>query len=160
MLTQKIVVDLLNYKDGHLYWKKDVAKNVKLGSKAGCFDKFKYVIIKINKKIYKAHHLVWIIHHGYKPKMLDHIDGNTSNNRIDNLREATNSQNQFNRKVNYNSKSGIKGITWCKKSQKWKAQCKFNGVYHYLGIFDDVFDAKKVVQEFQQSHFGEFYKKD
>ena len=160
MLTQEIVNDLLRYEDGNLFWKKDVANNVKKGFKAGCFDNFGYVLIKINKKLYKAHHIVWIFHYGYKPKLLDHIDGNRSNNKICNLREATNAQNQFNRKINANSKSGVRGVTWCKKSKKWKAQCGLNGKYYYFGVFDSVLDAKKVVQEFQQRHFGEFFKKD
>jgi hypothetical protein len=160
MLTQERVKELFDYKDGDLYWKIDVAKNIKAGRKAGVFDNFKYVLITINRKIYKAHHIVWIFHYGYKPKMLDHIDGNRSNNKISNLREATNAQNQFNRKINSNSKSGVRGVTWCKKSKKWKAQCGLNGEYHYFGVFDNVLDAKKVVQEFQQRHFGEFFKKD
>jgi len=158
MLTQEIVNDLLKYEDGNLYWKKDVAKNVKTGSKAGCFDKFKYVLIKINKKIYKAHHIVWIIHHGYKPKMIDHIDGNPSNNRIENLREATNSQNQWNKKVYKYSKSGIRGVTWCKKNNKWKTGCKLDGKNYYFGMFENLLEAKEAVQKFQKSKFGEFFK--
>lgn len=160
MLTQKIVSDLLRYEEGYLFWKKDVAKNVKEGNRAGCFDKFGYVLIKINKKLYKAHHLVWILHHGYKPKLLDHIDGNKSNNKISNLREATNSQNQQNRKINYNSKSNVRGVTWCKKSNKWKAQGRLNGKYYYFGVFNNLLDAKNVVQNFRKTNHGEFFKKD
>ena len=54
MLTQERVRELFDYKDGDLYWKIDVAKNIKAGRKAGVFDNFKYVLITINRKIYKA----------------------------------------------------------------------------------------------------------
>jgi hypothetical protein len=158
MLTQEIVIDLLRYEDGNLFWKKDVSRNVKTGAKSGCFDKFGYVIVKINKKNYKAHHLIWMIHYGYKPKLIDHIDRNPSNNKIENLREATNAENQFNRTFNKNSLSLVKGVTWNKKSNKWKAECRFNGKSHYFGVFENILDAKKVVQEFQRQNFGQFFR--
>lgn len=62
------------------------------------------------KRNFRIHQLVWYKAHGYIPKMIDHIDGNKSNNRIDNLREVSRSQNMCNRKVQRNNVVGYKGV--------------------------------------------------
>jgi hypothetical protein len=66
----------------------------------------------------------------------DHIDGNGLNNRRDNLRHATNSQNQHNRPAYKTNKSGFKGVCWLKTQKKWQAQISCKGKKHHLGNFD------------------------
>jgi len=66
--------------------------------------------------------LIFLYHHGYLPKFVDHIDGNKKNNRIENLREATKSQNAMNQKVSTRNTSGIKGVMWHKRDKKWFVQ--------------------------------------
>ena len=70
-----------------------------------------YVQIGVLGKVYFAHRLAWLYMTGEWPKQLiDHIDGNSTNNAWSNLREATHSQNRVNSRVYKNSKSGIKGV--------------------------------------------------
>jgi hypothetical protein len=66
---------------------------------------------------------------------VDHIDGNGLNNRKENLRLVTSHQNCFNRKINSNSTSGLKGVTWNKKDQRWRAQIRFDGEKIFLGNY-------------------------
>jgi hypothetical protein len=88
---------------------------------------------------------VWIYHHGYSPDVIDHINGDTFDNKIENLRECSKSQNQQNRKIDTNNLSGVKGVGWCKKKNKWRARIIVDGKEHHIGFFDDLQDAKKVM---------------
>lgn len=82
----------------------------RLGDPAGYVNTRGYLLIKINNKSYLAHRLAWLIEYGTMPKLIDHINGNTLDNRICNLREASFSENVQNSKKRKNNKLGIKGI--------------------------------------------------
>lgn len=97
-LTQKYVRSLFDYKDGNLYWKVRKAYRIKIGDLAGYVNITGYQEVIIDGKSYKAHRLIFLYHHGYLPKFLDHIDCNKLNNDINNLREATKSQNKMNQR--------------------------------------------------------------
>jgi len=107
--------------------------------------------IYLNCKKYWAYRLVWLFHHGYIPDMIDHIDGDPTNNRIENLRECTKSENLRNRGKQKNNTSGLKGVYWNKRANKWEARCD-----GYLGIFETKEEAAKVVQEYRERNHGEF----
>ncbi len=123
--TKEQLQKLFNYIDGNLHHK-NKRRGVRVGTRAGTIDKDGYIIINLNKKKYKAHHLVWIYHYDVFPNMIDHIDNDKKNNNIHNLRIATASQNQMNRKLNKNNKSGIKGLRF--RKNRWLAQIRFNNV--------------------------------
>ena len=90
--------DLFEYRDGKLYWK--VARsNIKPGDRAGTPDKLGYRSVLVDKKPIKEHRITFFLHHGFMPETVDHIDGNPANNRIENLRAATLSENCFNRRI-------------------------------------------------------------
>jgi hypothetical protein len=96
-LTQAVIKNLFDYhQDGHLVWKIQAAKNVKPSQIAGSLLSTGYKRITIDGKDYKAHRLIYLWHHGILPAMLDHIDNNRQNNRIENLRPCTREQNQAN----------------------------------------------------------------
>ena len=116
--------EMFDYIDGNLYHKQK-KQRVKVGMKAGSIDAYGYLIINIKGKKYKAHHLVWAYHYDMYPSMIDHIDGNPSNNHIHNLRIATASQNQMNRKLNKNNRYGVKGL-YQLPSMSWATQIRFN----------------------------------
>ena len=103
------------------------------------------------------------MYHGVDPleKMVDHKDKPTSNNKIDNLRLATNPQNQMNR-VNLpsNNTSGVIGVCWNKKAKKWEAQIRVNKVQKFLGYFINKEDAIKVRKEAEIKYYGNFRSKD
>lgn len=109
-VTQEYLHETFDFKDGHFIYKEDGKYGKKKGAIAGFPHNKGYWAINIKGKLNLAHRLSWLYHHGYMPTLLDHIDGNRLNNNIDNLRIASYSQNQFNRKVNKNSSTGIKGL--------------------------------------------------
>ena len=89
---------LFDYKNGELYWKFSLSCKSPKGTIAGSVKKDNYRRIGINKKVYLAHRLIFMMFHGYFPKFVDHIDGNKLNNYIENLREVTHAENMKNQK--------------------------------------------------------------
>lgn len=148
---------LFTYKDGNFYWKINTGR-VKAGDLAGGSRPDGYKVIGINHTYYFIHRLVFFYHKGYFPKFVDHINGNKGDNRIENLREATKSQNGQNRKVSKNSVSGIKGVTWVASRKNWKAQISVDNKKYYLGQFKNLEDAKKCVIEVREKLAGIFAK--
>lgn len=106
---------------------------------------------------YKAHRVAWAIYHGAWPPMeVDHIDGDRQNNRIDNLRLATSSQNKFNRTVNPKSRSGLKGVEFDPRDGRFYAKIMANGRRHYLGCFANAEEAKFAYDRAAKSLHGDF----
>lgn len=86
----------------------------------------------------------------------DHIDRDTLNNRRSNLRVASSSQNQANKKRKKNSKSGFKGVYYHKRDKKWIVQVKKGGVYVYTGRFDTPEEAHEAYKREAKRAHGEF----
>lgn len=154
-LTKDLLHELFDYRDGHLYWKVYKPRK-KPGDVAGGLDKKGYWTIGISKNIYKAHRLIFMYHHGYVPKIVDHIDGDCINNRIENLREATHRQNCFNQKLRSNNKSGFKGVDWNEGMNAWRVQCMVDGKKKYFGCFNDLELAVLVAEEARNKYHGVF----
>ena len=157
MITQENIKNLFIYDDGKLLWKSKPSKTspIKLGLEAGTLMNDGYKRTHIYKKYYAIHRLVFLMHKGYLPKYIDHIDGDSLNNRIENLREATASQNGQNKKLSKNNTSGVKGV-YFSKANKWIAQLKINKEVAYLGCFDDIKLAENAVKEARSKNHGEF----
>jgi hypothetical protein len=104
-------------------------------------------------KFHMAHRVAWAIHFGRWPKtQLDHIDGNPANNRIVNLREASQQENNKNKKKRKDNTSGIVGVCWYKDSRKWAAHISVCGRLIYLGLFDQIDDAARARKEAETLH--------
>lgn len=157
-LTQEYVQSLFDYKDGNLYWKVNRGRNYIIENKAGTLRPDGYYQIGIDGKINRLHRLIFLYHYGYLPKYIDHINNDQSNNKIENLREVTASQNNMNMKKRKNSISKYKGISWDKQNNKWKSGIKINGKQIYLGRFDNETDAAKAYNKKAIEIFGEFGK--
>ena len=158
MITQEYLKEILTYNKeaGIFTWKVNHTQKIRIGNIAGTLNK-NYILIQINKKKYSAHRLAWLYEYGNFPKHnIDHIDGNPSNNKISNLREANQSQNGMNKKLHKNNNSGIKGVGWHKASKKWRARITINRIQHNLGLFDDKELAELVVMEARNKYHGEF----
>lgn len=108
-----------------------------------------YFIKNIDGKSYLAHRLAFYLVKGEWPEnQIDHIDGNGLNNKWENLRHATHSENQRNRKLNKNNKSGFCGCYWNKREKKWRAQAMVNGKMTYIGSFHCLNDAVEARKSF------------
>jgi len=147
MLTTEFVKSYFDYADGKLIWKSDKGR-VKKGTVAGTKDKKGYIQIKLNQKRYFAHRLIWVWHGKVLSEQLDHIDRNPENNKIENLRVATPSMNQW----NTNKADG--GVSFHKASNKWRARIKINNKEIYLGVFSNFEEAKKVRDEAARKRWG------
>ena len=114
-----------------------------------------YAKIRVNGKPHYAHRLVYLYHHGTMPEVIDHIDGNPANNRIENLRPADMRQNQGNRRK---SQRGLlpKGVDWKPSIGKWQARITVDGRQVYLGVFDTAEIAHAAYVEAARRYFGEF----
>lgn len=156
-LTQEYLKECFDYIDGVLYWKRKPSKSLPIGIKAGCNDKDGYLMVSLDNKIYKVHRLIFMMFHGYFPLVVDHIDGNKQNNKIENLRGCTKAENSWNSKKHFDNKSGVKGVYFHKKSNKWMARCTANKKTNYLGLFDSLNDAEKAVQNFRVNLHKQFY---
>lgn len=88
---------------------------------------------------------------------IDHIDNDPSNNCLFNLRYVTNQQNQFNRSINSkNNTSGVKGICFNKRQNKWQAHIGINGKKLHIGLFDNIEDAKIARVNKAKELFGQY----
>lgn len=123
---------------GHFTWKVSRGSRAKAGSIAGTLNPDGYIQIKLLGKFHKAHRLAWLYIHDSLPKnLIDHVNGIRHDNRIANLRDATQKQNSENRGKGSNNTSGFKGVHWHAKAQKWRARIQHNGKHIHLGFFND-----------------------
>lgn len=155
-LTQEILKFIFEYKEGNLYWKIPTTGKVNVGDKLGSLSSNGYFQTTVFGKRYKVHRLIFMYHYGYFPVVVDHIDGNPLNNSIENLRACSKLQNSYNKRMFRNNKSGVTGVCWNERDKRWMARCGVNGVKHHLGYFENIEDAKKVVEEFKIKNHGEF----
>jgi hypothetical protein len=136
-----------------LRWKTNRRTHIKPGDIAGTNDGKKgwyvYITFNSNSKRYKTHRIVYFMVTKTDPGEydVDHIDGNTSNNHIDNLRLATRSQNSSNRNKGKNNSSGFKGVYQFRNSSKWFAQIMCNYKTIYLGTFTTKEEAVNAYNE-------------
>jgi hypothetical protein len=156
MITQELALHHFDYKDGELYWKNRTSNRNKLGQKAGSPDQHGYVNICFNYKKHKMHRIIFLMHHGYLPKEIDHIDGNPQNNAIENLRPANRSEQLCNTKLRKNNNSGVKGVCWDKAKQKWMVRVNKDKKNVYMGRFDDFELAELVAIEARNKYHGEY----
>lgn len=136
MIMQELQ-ELFNYNNGRLYWKIRSARCIQIGDMAGYLSKGGYRCIKIYRKLYLEHRLIWIYYNGDIPDgmQIDHINRIRDDNRIENLRLVTPQENNFN--------SSSKGYRWNKKGKKWISSIKVDGKKKYLGSFKNEEDARQ-----------------
>ncbi len=156
-MNQDYLKELFSYDDGWLYWKVDKGLKRLAGKKAGSIQKITgYWRVKIDGKEYLLHRLIFLYHHGFLPEYLDHINGNPLDNRIENLRKATISQNGFNTRKYKNNKSGVKNVFWYSRAQKWIARIRVNGKNVFHQQCDTVEEAEALLKEVRHKYHGEF----
>lgn len=131
-----------NKDTGKFVWKVNNSNRIKIGDAAGHLSKYDgYIQIRMENKLYRAHHLAWLYCFGYLPIELDHINGIRIDNRIGNLREVTHAENGRNTKRHSTNTSGVTGVYYNKINKYWVAQIKINYKTIYLGSFKNKEDA-------------------
>ena len=159
MLTQAELKSHLHYNpETGIFTRIKLCKGTKVGDIAGGKRTDGYVDIRVNGRKYKAHRLAWLyVNDEFPTNQIDHVSGIKDDNRIVNLREATNQQNNFNTGAYKNNMSGFKGVAFNKARNKWLAKARLNGKVHHLGLFTTPKLASQSYQSFAALHHGEFY---
>ena len=138
--SQKVLHEIFEYKDGNLIRKKT-------NTIAGSLDVYGYLITSVHGKRQKNHRIIFLMMNGYLPKIVDHIDRNPSNNKIENLRDASRSLNCLNSKTNKNNKSGAKNVDFLKSKNKWRVLMQIQKKSYFFGYFSDLELATLVAEE-------------
>lgn len=156
-LTQELVKELFEYNDnGYLVYKKTRGSKPAFTMAGGLGKGNLYKRVTVMYKTYLQHQIIFFMHYGYLPKIIDHIDGNKLNNKIENLRQCTTNQNAYNSKKPITNTSGFKGVSWHKNRKTWQASIRVNAKLKYLGSFDTPELAHEAYKKSALDLHGEF----
>jgi hypothetical protein len=155
-LTQDEAHRLFEYRNGLLFWKvrPKHSRKPKGDMEAGTVTTNGYKKIVVGQKKYYVHQIVFLMQHGFVPEIIDHIDGKTDNNNIDNLRESSKQKNACNSKIAVTNTSGHKGVVWVKHCKKWEARLQLNKKSMYFGVYEDLELACLVADEARRIYHG------
>lgn len=141
MLTVERLKELLHYDPETGEFTRLVARSGprgKVGSVVGTPDDEGYLRIAIDGQRYKAHRLAVLYITGNWPaEVVDHLDGDPTNNSWRNLHCCSHKENMRRQRLRTDNTSGVKGVGFCKRHGKWLAYIKVDGVNHELGFFED-----------------------
>ena len=157
-LAKNLMSVLFDYNEetGDLIWKLPSYLKQRKGEAVGFINEKGYKEVCLNHRRYRIHRLVYFMHYGDVPDILDHINNDRTDNRIENLRPADSSQNSYNRKLVGSNKSGIKGVYWSKHNNKWRGQIKVRGKKLHIGYFDTLEEAAVIMKPAREKLHGEF----
>jgi hypothetical protein len=166
-ITADYVRDRLDYnpKTGELRWRTILETdrftrtwNTRYAGKvAGCLDVYGRRVIRLDGFLYFSHQLAWLYFYSRWPHPeIDHKNRNMSDNRIDNLRIATSSQNKHNKGKLRTNTSGYKGVTWHSQTNKWAARIWLNNKPISLGLFQSKEDAAAAYARAAEKLHGHF----
>lgn len=162
MLTQAMVREMFDYrKDGNLVRRHSIMGNGNyagrvVGTKPSGERNFRYSTTKVSGQHWCVHKLIYMYHYGVVPAQLDHINRDTTDNRIENLRVASPASNMQNRNLFKNNTSGCKGVSWNKRIGQWQTYIQVDKRLKHLGYFDDLELAALVAMEARDKYHGAF----
>jgi hypothetical protein len=157
-MTQEELNEYLHYDEltGQLFWKKQSGK-CKIGEEAGHVSADGYRYFGFKGKIRKTHRAIYLMKTGILPKYIDHKDHNRLNNKWDNLRPASMTDNNRNCQIKKNNRSGIVGVHWSVSRNKWFAMIWHESKAIPLGRFinkQDAINARKAAEIQYGYHFN------
>lgn len=168
-MSKEYIFECFEYRDGVLYWKERPdhhfssahqarTTNKQLaGKRAGSrYSPDGRMCVIVGGQRIGTYVIIFFMHHGYEPECVDHIDGDVTNDRIENLRAATHWQNCQNCKTTPLNTSGRKGVCWKKGANKWAAYIRANKKVKHLGLFTDFAAAVAARKSAEQKYYGEF----
>jgi hypothetical protein len=139
---------------GQLFWKV-LFPGKEAGTVVRCASPF--VKLALERLDFKAHRLAWILHHGKKPDdgmVIDHRDGDATNNAISNLRLCTPRENSRNSLTSKNNTTGFKGVS--RQGKRYRSYICVDRKQIHLGRFDTAEEAFAAYMDAAKRHFGEF----
>lgn len=158
-LSQDLLKEFFEYKDGFLYWKVKRKPQINIGDRAGTLHKYKSgdrYSVGISGKTYLNARLIFLFHYGYLPVEVDHKDRNQLNDKIENLRPASKHENMRNISSRKNSSSKYLGVCREKRYNKWYANIYIDGKLKFLGSFETEEQAALAYNEAAKVHYKEF----
>ena len=127
------------------------------GKPVGVVAKNGYVLVSFLGKRFYAHRVAWAITHGEQPEScIDHANGIRTDNRLANLRVATESQNRHNTGIRSVNTSGHKNVSWSKSLKRWSVEIRSNGKRHFIGYFLSKSEAAMAAKNARKKLHGEF----
>jgi len=150
--------ELFTYVDGKLFWLKPTSNRVKVGQEAGSLTTNGYKTITYDGECRMLHRVIWDYHHdeGCEGYLIDHIDNNSLNNRIENLRVCDYSQNAANSFSHSDSLLESKGVS--AHGDRFRAQIAHKGKRYHLGLFDTEEEASMAYKEKALQLYGEYHR--
>lgn len=160
-LSQEEILENFRYDDGKLYWK--IPKQGRqlqrpAGTIASLPCGYKFVSIHYQGRFYRSHHIIWVMFNGHIPEgyVIDHINCDSLDNRLENLRLAKFHENSSNTRLNKANKSGIKGVSWSYPLCKWRCNIDHKGKRYHVGYFKTLEEAKEAIDKKRLELHGEF----
>lgn len=145
-----------NPETGVFNWKQAISNRVHVGAEAGAITRNGYRMIRVDGENLYAHRLAWMFVHGQMPdRIIDHVNLDRDDNRIENLRECDHSENNCNSYLRRDSPSGIKGVGWDSHREKWACSVRHRG-RRLRKRFDTLAEAENWVRSVRESLHGEF----
>ena len=132
------------------------ATNRKAGSIVGSKNNEGYLSVFHKGKSYKVHRIIYLLTHKMCPDVIDHINGIKNDNRPENLRAASLSDNRYNSAIQNNNTSGIKGVHKLKNGTGYQASITHNKKRKFLGLFQTIEEAKNCIELARKTMHGDF----
>jgi len=158
-LTLERALECFDYNPdtGSMKWKVQNTLFANIGDEVGTpqLPRKRYRIVCVDAEKHRVHRIAWLLMMGNWPRHnIDHVDGDGMNNRWDNLREATGSENLYNRSKTIRNTSGFKGVHLQKN--KWAARIQADGVNHWLGVYNTPEEASKAYDRASLKFHGKY----
>jgi hypothetical protein len=154
-----VLDDSLSYnpETGEFRWKKRPSNSVRMDRPAGAILKNGYRRLVVQNYQFYAHHAAWyLVHREWPDQMIDHANGDRADNRLANLRLATQAQQNYNMLPGSLNRSGVRGVCWHAKGGYWRAYITANRRQKFLGNFDNFNDAVAARKRAEETYCGEF----
>lgn len=157
MIDHSCLREIFEYSEDGAFVERGKRKRHAAGEKtSGWVEGHGYRRLYVSGKTYLLHRLIYFYHHGVMPKFIDHIDGDKTNNRIENLRECTHAENMANRRKLKVTSSKYRGVVFLPNRRAWAAIGRHNKKSYYIGYFKNENEAAEAFNEFAKEKYGAF----